>query len=189
MHDLRDRLRALRPADDAGIAALARDLTRKALTDARALLELTRTGTEHERAVGEQVFGRLGAVGLLPLLDRTREAPPHEPRALVWDVQTLVDLQLDTRSRLIPLLNGALRDTRPIPPPDLPAWVEEPPIPRRVCDEAYLALRRLLAFEPEEDADLEADLFLNLSDEERDAEIDRLRTTKAWTSLVEPALR
>ena len=186
---LRDRLRALRPDDEAGIRALADDLLAAALADARLLLTLAREGTAPERDVGERAFARLGTVGLVPLLDRTREAPPAEPHALAWDVQTLVELQLDARAQLVPLLNTALLDARPIPQPDLPAWIEEAPIPRRVCDEAYLALRRLLAFEPEEDAMLEADLFLNRSDDDRDAEIDRLRKTRAWISLVEPALR
>ena len=55
----------------------------------------------------------------------------------------------------------------------------------RICDEAYLALRRLLAHDEDEMAqERNAHEFLALEDEAKDAEIRRARESGAWTNWL-----
>ncbi|HQJ45742.1 MAG TPA: hypothetical protein PK195_03815, partial [Ignavibacteriaceae bacterium] len=63
---------------------------------------------------------------------------------------------------------------------------EEQPVPRRVCDEGYLMLRRLTAFkETEEELMINEKLFLNMTDDQKDKEIERIKSSKEWISLIE----
>ena len=57
---------------------------------------------------------------------------------------------------------------------------------KRVCDDAYLLLRRLLNYEEGADArEAFENHFLKMEVAEKDAEIKKLLTTKRWTSLEE----
>lgn len=78
-------------------------------------------------------------------------------------------------------------DVRPVPlPPDEGLKEEVTPPPRRLCDEAWLALRHLLLLEETEDEYwLNAEAFLNLPAEERDAEIGALRRGEGWPKPAE----
>jgi hypothetical protein len=78
-----------------------------------------------------------------------------------------------------------MEDRRQAPPQQADAAMEEQPPPIRVCDEAYLQLRRLLNIE-EGDPQyfLNARAFLNLGNAEKDAEIHRARKSRGWSRLV-----
>jgi hypothetical protein len=72
----------------------------------------------------------------------------------------------------------------PIPKPKRP--VEERIPQRRVCDEAYLLLRRALTFDVSVLVrELTEREFLDLEETERDKEIERYKRTGEWTALVE----
>ncbi len=92
---------------------------------------------------------------------------------------------LSLRQRVIAALEPLLEDRTPVPQPDLPFETEELPPPRRVCDEAYLALRKLLAGEEDErTGEQNAYEFLAREEEERDVEIRRARTSRTWTNWL-----
>ncbi len=80
-----------------------------------------------------------------------------------------------------------LQDTDPVPPPDLGPTVEEQPIPRRVCDEAYLLLQPwVYPDRSEEERFFHETEFVHSSDEERDAAIRKTQETSVWKHLLEP---
>ena len=79
-----------------------------------------------------------------------------------------------------------LLDKRLLKGPALNGIVEEKPIPRRVCDEAYLMLRKLLSYKEDEESLMTNErLFLRMTNEEKDKEIERLKSSKEWISLSE----
>jgi hypothetical protein len=104
---------------------------------------------------------------------------------LIGDLELAVDAQLANRSRIVAALDGMLDDTTLLKTEKLSGHVEEQPVPTRVCDEAYMLLRRLLAREDTEAVIFNRQAFLDMTDEERDAEIERLRTSHEWTVLIE----
>jgi hypothetical protein len=128
-------------------------------------------------------IGDLAMAPLLESIDRSN------PEGLVWDMEMAVKIQLENRNRIVRILDQMLVDKRVLKEPEPPLQVEEIPPSRRVCDNAYLMMRSLFAIqEDEEELLTNTDVFLDMSDEQRDAEIDRAKETKKWISLVEKAL-
>ena len=96
-----------------------------------------------------------------------------------------VDLQLSLRRRIVAELDPLLTDREIVPEPAVPIPTEEEPLPCRVCDEAYLALRKLLAHDEDEmTQELNANEFLAQGDEAKDAEISRARESGTWTNWL-----
>ena len=103
-----------------------------------------------------------------------------------WETGIILSAHLQNRNKISLILNSMLLDKRQLKGPQLEGIVEEKPAPRRVCDEAYLMLRKLLALnENEEELMTSERLFLDMSDEDKDEEIDRLKTSMEWISLSE----
>jgi len=125
----------------------------------------------------------MGDVAFTPLLGGLS---PDVPEDYVWDMKTVMDLQLNNRVKLAKVLENMLEDKRSLEMPEPPPDTEEEFLPRRVCDEAYLLMRQLLSFEEgEEEQFFNTNAFLNLSDEEKDTEIKRVQTSKKWIPLTE----
>ena len=123
----------------------------------------------------------LNEMATVPLLDNLSS----EPEKLVWEMQQTVEAQLGVRERLVTQLKGMLKDTSPVLAGDLDLALEEqPPAPRRVCDEAYLMLRRLVSFESDAQLLNNTAGFFDLTFEERDEEIKRVQETGVWKFLM-----
>jgi hypothetical protein len=86
------------------------------------------------------------------------------------------------RTSITARLHTALRDVRLLRPQN-PPHIEEPEPPFRVCDEAYLALRRVEVPESMLQYTVEMRHFLDLSDSEKDREIHRYLETRSFTTL------
>jgi len=107
----------------------------------------------------------------------------------VWRLRSLVEGELQLRERLLSRLDPLLEDRTAVPMPPPPGDAEEPVLPRRVCDEAYLLVRHML--NPQEGPltfQLNSREFLGMSDKEKNAEIEKARKTRTWTQFVEPIL-
>jgi len=120
---------------------------------------------------------------LAPLLE-ARDALGVEGR--VWRVRTAVETELQLRERTVRRLDAGFDDRTLVPMPPLPGGMEEPVIPRRVCDETYLLLRRML--NPQERPlayTMNSRAFLALAEKERDREIESARKRGVWSKLVE----
>jgi hypothetical protein len=81
-------------------------------------------------------------------------------------------------------LNAALRDSRVLEP-DTTFLVEEPEPAFRVCDDAYLALRRIGNPESFLQYSMESRHFLSLADDEKNREIETYVRTKSFTRFLE----
>jgi hypothetical protein len=129
------------------------------------------------------VLAQCEELPLAPLLD-ARDALGAEGR--VWRVRTAVESELQLRDRTARRLDPGYDDRTPVPMPKLPGGMEEPVMPRRICDETYLLLRRML--NPQEKAlayTMNSRAFLALAEKERDREIENARKRGIWSKLVE----
>jgi len=181
-----ETIRELDSEDYAGIDSFAQRIRTKSWKNPMELVNILHADEDDESSKAALVLVRIGDLAMTPLLDSISR---DNPEGLVWDMNTVVSIQLDNRSRIVKVLDEMLTDKRyldlPSPPPD----VEEIPPSRRVCDEAYIMTRLLFALEEDEAQLLDnTDVFLDMSDEERDAEIERARKTKKWISLVDRML-
>jgi len=120
-------------------------------------------------------------IAIVPLL----EAP--EPAAAddrVSRIETVVDAQVELREKITARLTKMLDDKAPVPI-NTDRRAEVAPPPRRVCDDAYVLLRRLLnPAEGEEEQLFTAKAFLLLPDARKDAEILKARSG-IWTRRAE----
>jgi len=164
------------------IDSLAQMIREKSWKEPRKVVEILHSAKGKDAEKAAAVLLELGDLALFPLLERIDLT---EPDSAVWEMKLAVDIYLANRSRIVKILDEMLEDTTVVEPGISLANVEEPPPPKRVCDEAYLMMRTLFALEDEETKLANTDVFLDMTDEERDAEIKRSRETGKWTSLVE----
>ena len=125
----------------------------------------------------------VGPVALNPILDSLN---PGKPAQAVLELEHAVDLAQRDRARLASVLTKLLDDKQNVPLPSQPANTEEKLPPRRMCDEAYLLLRKLLS--PEESADdqlVNGRFFLDMDVAQRDKEIAVVKSSKRFTPLRE----
>lgn len=179
---LEDSLRIARL--DCDIEALAEPIRAGAWFDPREAAKLSMRLEEQVAAEGaRQVLARLEELAIDPLLEG---AKPELPEQDLWVAQTLVESQILVRRRIAEL-SRLLGDGRPVPfPSDRGLKEETVPPPRRVCDEAYLVLRRLVNWsEDEDDYLLNSDAFLHLTDQQRNEEIVNARQRNVWSTWVE----
>ena len=175
-------IRELNPDDTKQMDSLKEMIQERAWRQTRKIVELLHSEDETARQNAMALIMQLGDLSLPPLLEASGEASPENR---VRDLKQAVDLQLANRTRLVAALDSMMDDRTVLKPTMLPIGVEEVPPPRRVCDEAYVMMRLLFALEDEETQFANKDVFLDMTDEERDAEIKRARETQKWISLTE----
>lgn len=176
-------LRELDSEDDEGLEKLANNLVERSLADSRMIINSLHSDDEDESIKSKAVLQSASEIMLMPLI---QSLSPDVPKDYVWDMFTIVDMQMDNRVRITKALEVMLDDKRDLKMPVQVPGTEETSIPRRVCDEAYRMMRQLLAFEEGEmEQFFNVDAFLNMIDEEKDAEIKRIRISKRWIPLTE----
>ncbi|MFQ6008775.1 MAG: hypothetical protein ACE5K8_07485 [Candidatus Zixiibacteriota bacterium] len=166
------------------IDSLALEIRERSLKDPRKVVDILHSGENKDAEKAAAILLELGDLALAPLLEKVDLS---DPESTVWEMKLAVDIHLANRARVVKLLEEMLEDTTMVEPGVSLVHVEEAPVPKRVCDEAYLMMRVLFALEDEETRLMNTDAFLDLSDEERDAEIKRARESGKWSSLVDQA--
>lgn len=167
--------------DDKAFKRVAKAMVEESYETLRRIAEIRHSKDENDSGKARSMILEIGDLALTPLLESLK---PENPEQYVWDMKSLVNIQIENRLKIAKILGEMLDDKRLLQIPEVPMGVEEKPPPRRVCDEAYLMLRRLLAFEEAEDEQfLNSVIFLDMSDEEKDAEIERFKSTKRWVAL------
>ena len=185
--DLVKEIQQLDPRNAEAVKRLTEQVKQDAFSDVRTLVRLIREAKRDVAQKAAMVLLGTDELAFTPVLEAQRDEPAND---YVWDVQTLVDIQLENRSKIVDQLNTMLLDTRSVPLPKSPMPEEEHAPSRRVCDEAYLMLRGLLGFEGEEDRFINEDAFLaDMTEEERDEEIERIKSSDEWVNLVETYLQ
>jgi hypothetical protein len=124
-----------------------------------------------------------GDLAIIPLLEAPN--PPNSSQR-VWLLRAVVEAELDLRGLIVARLDRMLDDKSPVPLPEDQGPIEEEPPPRRVCDESYVLMRKLVNFtESPEKYYMNVEAFLNLTNDEKDAEILKTRESHIWTQLIE----
>ncbi len=184
---IRNEIKSMNPDDNTKLDSLVGDIRRRATDPSGQVVGLLREPEQDDQTLANArlVLIQLGNVALPSLLD---SLDARDPDALVWQMQTVVGAHRDNQARIVRELRTLIGDKRPLPPKEQGPFTEEKIPDRRVCDEAYLLMRRLLAGDDEEAAMVNARIFLyGMTEPERDREISRLIKSKEWISLSEQA--
>jgi hypothetical protein len=123
-------------------------------------------------------------LAIVPVLDGPLR---DDAQAQSQAIELLTTQELKLRERVLQHLQLWLDDKRAVPTKPQFGHSEEKPAERRVCDDAYLALRRLVHFGEDELAQLvDARVYLGMTDAQRDAVIARAKATKTWRRIQDP---
>jgi hypothetical protein len=178
---LRTRLDQARPDDSTRLKKAAQDVAAAANVLPRELAALWHSKDPDTAYKAQIVLSRLEELAIRPLLD---SPPARAPADRAWLAVTVAEAAIELRGRLVGALERMLEDRAVIPRPANAGPVEEPLPDRRVCDEAYLQLRRVLkSTESVEAYYLNANAFLRLSVEEKETEIQKARGKHAFSEL------
>ena len=173
-------LRNAGATQDEALDDLSRKLTEQCREPIQAVVKLASEGDPNTFGKAAQVLSNLGDLAVVPLLEGPE---PKEAPVRLWSARTVLAAVLEDRHKLVARLDAMLADKTEI------QWskvgpVEGSPRPSRVCDEAYLMMRRLLNVAEGRTAYLhERNAFLALSDAAKDAEISKAQHSRAWTNL------
>lgn len=176
-------LKEIKLTDSKKMDSLSKSISEESRKNADELVKILHSENDVEVKKASMVLLSIGDLAFAPMLESldTKNADNY-----AWEMDVLVSLCLKNRNKITYILNSMLLDKRGLKNPDLLGFVEEQPVPRRVCDEAYLMLRRLTAFkENEEDLMINEKMFLDMTDNQKDKEIDRIKSSKEWISLIE----
>ncbi|HVN07116.1 MAG TPA: hypothetical protein VMT86_22010 [Bryobacteraceae bacterium] len=172
------RLAQIAPGDDQGLDALAQE----AIEDARAAPDIAVKLWKEAGPYAPQaklVLSRLEDVSLVPL---SAKGDPAAAAEVVWAMRTEGLHLAELARKIVKYFEAHLADTRKMPARSDLGPVEEKPPAVRVCDEAYLQMRRLLNLEESTDQYLQnSRTFLSLPEAQKDDEIQKARKSRAWT--------
>jgi hypothetical protein len=178
----RDRLlEQLRPLDEAKVRDLASSLAEAARGAPRAAVEVALGADERASIKARRLLLGMEELAIVPLAEAPR-APAAEAR--VFLIRQAVEAELALRRKVIARLDALLDDRSPVPI-RVDGPIEQEPPPRRVCDEAYLLMRRMVHLgEDRTEAAVDAGMFLDAPDEFKDAEIKKARASNTWNRAL-----
>lgn len=129
------------------------------------------------------LISQLNEIAIIPLMNTS---VPESITKRVWLIHTITEAELELREKLIAYLDKMLEDKSSVLIPEPIGREEELPKPRRVCDEAYMQMRRLLnTSEKVEEYYLNVDAYLDLTDDEKDNEISKVKKARVWKNFLE----
>ena len=177
------RLREIKVMENDKLDSLSKDIIDKSREDANELVNILHAGKDEESKKASIVLMSIGDLSITPLIE---SIDSNNADNYAWEMDIILSQHIQTRNKITLILNSMFLDKRQLKGPEFKGVVEEKPIPRRVCDEAYLMLRKLLAHQEDEEVLMANErMFLNMSNEEKDKEINRLKSSKEWISLSE----
>ena len=185
MDHIEKAIKKLDIQNDKELTRIAQSIMEESWRDPRRVVNILHYANKIESKKAALILLSIDELAMTPLLDTIEKKSTEK---YVWDMDTVVSIQLRKRSQILKILDDMLLDMRYVDEPEEPIEIEDTAPSRRVCDEAYIIARRLFAYEEnEEDLSANIELFLDMSDEDRDIEIDRFKKTRKWTSLLEKA--
>jgi hypothetical protein len=181
---LLDVLRRIDPNRTRDLDALAARLLEESRAQARDAIRIWRSPDKTMSYRAEVVLSELGEVALVPLLET---AGTNTPIQEVWLLQHVGMVENEMRKKVAARVNKLLDDRRPLPPPAVRgARPEGGGTTRRVCDEAFVLMRRYInPSESAEQHNLAMELFLGSPEKERDATIQKARRSRLWQQWVQ----
>lgn len=179
---VRQELHAMNPDDFEATTRLVESIKAEAREAPRVVIRLW-LGGQPDSEKAALVFAKLDELVLDPVLEAFDQCTPVQQ---LWLMSIAVDSQVELRERLVAKLIPLLDDKSFLPDTGSEEAAEDETPPQRVCDEAYLLIRRLLKFnEDEVNYALNESEFLELPDQEKDEEIAKAMASKTWTTWVE----
>jgi hypothetical protein len=177
-----DVVKRLRDSDTPdALHSLASQLADETLDAPKAIVRLWATG---DRAVSEKagsVVLDLEEFAVRPMLGESDSSP------LTWRLRFMhaaVETELHLRTLVLKKLDGQLGDATLVPGSELTESLPPGAKPVRVCDEAYVWVRRLVSVsDPKDGFGSERD-FLNLGHPERSKEIQRWKRSPVWAEVL-----
>jgi len=123
-------------------------------------------------------------LALVPVLEQPVR---DEPQSVSQAMRLLTGAELNLRRRIVAQIDRWLDDKRPVPQKPMVIPVEERVRPRRVCDEAYVTMRKLVHFGEGDYVQLvDENQLYDLPEAKRDAAIARARATNSWQRIIDP---
>lgn len=180
---LERRLQPIDPEDENALDAMTADARDRGRESANAATELWRSFDIHVSGRAAALLHRLGDLAISPLM-----APPDQvaDSRQVWALRTADAAERGLRKKVELRLIAALGDRRAVPPTAEPGAMDEMPLPRRVCDEAYLLLRKLSNLEETvEEYYMNERAFLRQADPERDLEIQNALRSRSFKDFFD----
>jgi hypothetical protein len=181
-NELIEALRRLDPNQESAVEALSRSIEEEARAPSRAAASMLNDRDPKMSERGAAIITNIGDLAIVPLIESPQ---PQDAADRVWNMDVVITAHLEVRGKVVARLNTMLSDKMKIP------WgkvgpAEGTPAPSRVCDEAYLMMRRLLNTSEDKVRFLhEREAFLALSDVEKDNEILKAKKSHTWTNMVE----
>jgi hypothetical protein len=161
--------------------SLGADLLAESRAPATAAASAWQTDDPAVRRNARAVLNEMEEAALDPLLKANGKLDPDEQ---VWRMTMVVETIDDLRRSAAAMLDRQLTNQQPAPLPSMPGAEERDPS-RRVCDEAYLLMSRLIATDSGSEAFLlRMRQFTQMSKTARDAEIQSTRRSAAWRGLL-----
>jgi hypothetical protein len=181
--NLASRLNEIKIMENQKLDSLSEEIKIRSRKDANDLVKILHSGKDEEVKKASMVLMSIGDLSITPLIDSLNSDNADN---YVFETDIALSLHLQNRNKITGIINSMLLDKRLLKGPELKGVVEEKSVPKRVCDEAYLMLRKLLAHKEDEELLMTNErMFLNMSNGERDKEIDRLKSSGEWISLSE----
>jgi hypothetical protein len=162
---------------------LAEDIARGVIGALGELIEASRGSSGRTAPTSHAVLPHLGALCVLGLGEGESLLIVEELRELA----TLANAMHLVERQMSEMATRLLRDTREIPDPPDGGLTEEVTLPtRRICDEAYLMLRRLGGVDATmDDYLLASEEYLNLTQQEQNDEITRVLSGGPYSDYLE----
>ncbi len=181
--NIKSQLKKITITDNKSLDLLSKKIEEISRKNANELVEILHSENEQESRKASIILMSIGDLAITPMLE---SLDSNNADNYAWEMDIILSQYLQNRNKITIVLNTMLLDKRKLNEPELQGPLEEKPAPRRVCDEAYLMLRKLTAFkENEEDLMINKKMFLDMEDELRDKEIKRMKSSKEWISLIE----
>ena len=174
-------LEQMRPLDETKLRTLASSFTASARAPGWAAIELSARADEDASSNAKVLLLAMEETAIVPLV----EAPnPADPAERMFLVRQSVEAELAMRRKVLTRLDKLL-DDRSTVRVSSDARMEQRPPQRRVCDEAYLLMRKMVHLgEDPVDALVQTNMFLNAPDGFKDARIKAARASSIWNRAI-----
>jgi hypothetical protein len=180
-NDLVEALRSIPSYNQTELSALAKRVVRESRALPRAAAAHWNDPNTNVATNAVSVLIDMEDLAAIPLLEVPDSVEPYDP---VSKLGVVVDAQVELRKTTVSRLMEMLQDKRPLNYAKRPR-VEETPPKSRVCDEAYVLLRRLLNTAEDQSFQLRnARLFMRLPEERKDIEIRKAQNSKPWSDFT-----
>jgi hypothetical protein len=161
--------------------ALGAKLLREARGPGATVAAVWQSGDAAARQNARTVLNEMEEAAIPPLLSANGNLAADDQ---VWRMTMVVDTLADLRKNAAALLDRQLMNRQAAPRASMPG-AEESEASRRVCDEAYIQMSRLMAVDPKSEAFLlRMRQFRRMPEAGRDAEIRRARQAVGWRGLL-----